>query len=44
MYKPKDDGKTWYTYNGLYTEEEAKVEFKNYEYIKTGRSFKVPKS
>lgn len=43
MYKSKDEIGTWYTYPGLYTEEEAKVEFKNYKYRKTGRSFKVQK-
>jgi hypothetical protein len=43
MYKHKGKFKTWHTYNGLYTEKEAEVEFKDYEYRKTGRSFKVPK-
>ena len=33
----------WVTMWRLYTEEEIKVKLKDYEYRKTGRSFKVPK-
>ena len=34
---------SWIITGHLFTEEEAKVEFKDYEYRKTGRSFKPPK-
>ena len=39
----KDYDNDWVILGHLFTEEEAKVEFKNYEYRKTGRSFKLPK-